>query len=346
MVADTALADFPRMTLFDKALAAPLAFKLAGANAIMLAITAGAIIVACQRGGSTIAALITAGGAVVVAALVNARLVRLALAPLRQMETTLEQVEKNDLSARVPQDRLMDRDMRRMSGTLNDLIAQLERQQGERWQRTARVLDAGDLLLAGVARDLHDSTAQSLAAVLFELRAAIGVADFDRAKSLERIHAIARGALDDVGMLAHGVRPRALDELSLAEAVSRLARDFADANHIEVVVSVEGVDDLIRPGARSLLYRVAQAGLGRALGPPAARTVSLSLSRLPHGVELSLVGTRDGPLAHRAMDDAMALERDRLELFAGQLRIESLDAQRDRLVAFLPVLNSSIPTIH
>lgn len=332
-----------------KVLGAPLAVKLAGANALLVAATAGATIMAYQLGQSVFLAAVAAGGAVLLAAAINAQLVRLALGPLRDVEATLAKVEKSDLEARVPSNRLMDRDTQRVAETLNALIARLEAQQGERWQRTARVLEEGDRVLANLARDLHDSTAQSLAAVLFELRAAIDSVDAGRAERLsrlDRIHSIARGVLDDVGILAHAARPRALDELGLEEAVRRLARDFSEANQIEVIVRVDGVDDLVRPGARSLLYRVAQSGLGRTIKPPAARTVSLSLLRRPQGVELSLIGTRDGPAAQRELDEALVLERDRLELFAGQLSIEPLDGQRDRLVAFLPVWQTTTTTLH
>jgi hypothetical protein len=74
--------------------------------------------------------------------------------------------------------------------------------------------------------------------------------------------------------------------------------------------------------------------------------VTLSLARLPHGIELSLVDTRHAPTLQGEIGDALSLERDRLELFSGQLRIEPLDARSDRLVAYLPVLNSSIPILH
>lgn len=80
-----------------------------------------------------------------------------------------------------------------------------------------------------MSRELHDSTAQSLAALVMQLSVAAQTADTAPGEALkERMTGaklLAMEALEEVRLLAQSVHPRVLDDLGLVAALRRLARE-------------------------------------------------------------------------------------------------------------------------
>ena len=293
----------------------PLLQKLVAADLVINLV----VLVVVQRAPAAYATEITFG-ALFSTLVLNALLVVWALRPLRLLESTALRVSRGDHEARVPPTPLADRNIARIGDTLNDLLDRLMADRARVRQLAAQVIGAGDAERAHIARELHDSTAQSLSALEFMLAAArrdpAAAAMHDR---LTLMHEVAREALTEVRTLAQRVHPRVLDDLGLEAALEALARRTRERTGIMVHVETD-VGVSVPPAVASVVYRVAQESVHNAVRHGAPREVRMSLVARPACVRLAVHD--DG----RGFDpEATSTERRGMGLFVMQERVMLVD---------------------
>ena len=193
-------------------LGVPLAAKLAGGNALIVLVAFGAALLV-RRGSAAadpigVQLLLVVGLALAGSLVVNTALVLLALRPLQQLEAAAERVSHGDFEARVEPSMLADRDVARVGTTINLLLDGVAVDRARTRRLAAEVIEAGDKERAYIARELHDSVAQSLAALLMQLGAAArDGATPDLTARLTMMKEIGASALEEVRTLAHTMHP-------------------------------------------------------------------------------------------------------------------------------------------
>ena len=319
----------------------PLVGKIAGANTV---IVIAALLVSWIGGTGSVqesrfsALLAIALGLSLV---VNILLVLVALHPLEQLEGTASRIHGGDYAARVPESTIADSDMRRIGGMVNALLDGLTTDRARLRILTKQVIQAGDRERAHIARELHDSTAQTLAALMLELSVlASENTDLRLAERLERVRKIVADVLDEVKLLAHTVHPRVLDDLGLSAALRLLARETELRGSVQVSVDGHVANEVLNGTTSSALYRVAQEAVGNALRHARSTTIAIRL------------GVEDGTASLAVQDDGVGFDvagaeerrpgmglftmRERAELVGGTLRIDSVKGQGTRVVATVP----------
>ena len=323
-----------------------LAGKLAGANLLLVAV-AGWVMIA-HGGGRwplTVAALGLAAGVVV-----NYVLVRLALSPLHELEAAADRVWRGDLDARVAASPIADPEMARLGGTVNRLLDGLAGDRERMRELAAAVVEAADAERARIGRELHDSTAQTLAALAMQLAAASRDSrDPELTERLAMLRELAGAAVEEVRALAHTVHPRVLDDLGLVAALEWQARQLRERSALDVEVRV--APDAARVAAAadrhatSALYRVAQESLRNAERHAAARAVRIVVtaergSRGEHllGVEVCDDGVGFDVAEAEARRPGMGLfsMRERVGLVGGVFQIASAPDEGTRVRARVP----------
>jgi signal transduction histidine kinase len=333
----------PLRGLVERALSVPLLGKLTGAN--LLIVLAALVGVAAERrfnaSGNVVSIL---GMALGTSLVVNLALVYVALRPLSNLEDAAARVSAGDLDARVAPSMLADRDIARVGTTLNTLLDRLTEDRARVRRLAAQVISAQDEERARVARELHDSTAQILTAVMLQLGAAARESESatlnDRIATMRELTA---DALEEVRSLSHTMHPRILDDLGLAAALEWLGRQTRSQTSLDVRVSVAAVDAQIPAPLASVLYRVAQEALRNAVRHADARGVALQLRRGPEAAVLEV--SDDG----RGFDVKSAEERrpgmglfsmrERVALVNGKLVVTSARGRGTRVVATVPLTN-------
>jgi signal transduction histidine kinase len=193
----------------------------------------------------------------------------------------------------------------------------------ERAGQTATVEERNRL-----ARELHDSVAQSLYSVTLYAEAAArlvtagesaGVADH-----LRELGTTAREALREMRLLIFELSPPALEKSSLADAIQARLDAVESRGGITVQLQVEGTERLGRE-SRQELYQVAQEALNNALKHARAQSVKILLQYGERETRLSIrddgVGIRldqaqkSGGLGLRSM-------RERVQRIGGSLTAE------------------------
>ncbi|HEU4642020.1 MAG TPA: sensor histidine kinase [Gemmatimonadaceae bacterium] len=322
-------------------LGVPLMVKIIGAN-VLIVLIASAIALGVHdlRGPGRLMAVIMIV-ALMVSLLVNLALVFIAFRPLLQLEETAGRVWRGDLDARVPHSIIADRDMARVGGTINVLLDGLVTDRARMRRLASQVIGAQDEERARIARELHDSTAQTLAALMLQLSAAVRDSrDPALAVRLAEIKAMAETVLEEVRTLSHTVHPRVLDDLGLAAALEWLARHTRESADITVTVDTLGDASLLPPAVASVLYRVAQEALGNVVRHAAASSVVVLLRV---GAETATLEVADDGRGFdveeaEARRPGMGLfsMQERVALVNGHLDVTSAPGDGTRVVASVP----------
>jgi signal transduction histidine kinase len=322
-------------------LGVPLVGKIAGANAL---IVLAALVVALSAGAQSDGGMrfvVLLAAALAMSLIVNVLLVLLALRPLADLELTAQRIWQGDLGARVPHSVLAHSDLQRVGSALNVLLEGLAADRARMRGLASEVIRAGDRERAHIARELHDSTAQTLAALLLELSMVARENDNPRlAERLERVRRIVSDVLDEVKMLAHTVHPRVLEDLGLAAALQLLARESEGRAVAGVRLEEGGGVDHVPAAHASVLYRVAQEAVNNALrhgrpnGIVLRASVTGGVARLE--VEDDGIGFNVGEAERKRPGMGLFTMRERAALVGGALEIDSAPGRGTRVVATIP----------
>lgn len=207
--------------------------------------------------------------------------------------------------------------------------------------RLRRSLAAAEAERRRWARELHDETLQSLAALrVFVSRAgrledpaAIRAAMDEAAQHLS-------GEIESLRSLIAELRPPALDQLGLAPALSSLVQRTADGNGLDVRADIEqvGGDDL-SPDLQTTVYRIVQEALTNVVKHAQARTVSVSVTTADAEIQIGVLDDGVGFATTDVHDTGFGLTgmRERVELAGGELTIAAGPQGGTRVEARLPV---------
>jgi signal transduction histidine kinase len=303
----------------------PLIGKIAGANAI---IVVAAVLVAyfghmVDAGSGLWLVLLSALG---LGMAVNAVLVYVALRPLQELENTARRVWQGHLDSRVPGSLVTDAGIQRVGNTLNILLDGLSADQARLRYLANQVIQAGDRERASLARELHDSTAQTLAALLLEL-------------------SVLAGQNTDPNLDERITRVR-----GLGAALQLLARESVQRSNVLVTYAGPAkVEPLDAPSA-SALYRIAQEAVGNAIRHARAHSVAVRLRENASVMELEVaddgIGFVPDEVERRRSGMGLFTMRERAALVGGRLSLTSANGKGTRVIAQVPrVAASPTPTV-
>jgi two-component system, NarL family, sensor histidine kinase UhpB len=299
-------------------------------NALVLA--AGGLILAITP--ATISSRITAGeaaalaGGLVAIVVIQLLLLHRTLGPLRRLTALMQDVDPMRPGRRLSGVPARDREVAELTVAFN---AMLDRLESERQASVGRALAAQEHERSRIARELHDEVGQTLTAITIEA---------DRAGAA-RIAGMARESLDELGRIGRELRPEALDDLGLVNALIALCTRVADQSGI--VVERTFVAPLpAHPAEIDLVvYRVAQEGLTNVMRHSGASRVAVSLDR--HGPRLVLTVRDDGEgIGGAPPPDAngVAGMQERARLVGGKLVLRDAEGGGAELVLDVPLAGS------
>ena len=312
------------------ALRVPLVVKLVGANALALLIMASAWIYFDLHVRQSFVWGITA-----IALLAHVILVVVALGPVHDLEKLAAKVWGGDYAARFIDSSVADEEVVRVGTMFNTLLDGLAADRTRMRALAEEVVAVGDRERAALARELHDSTAQRMAALLLQISAlARDAKDPEQAQRLAELREAAGEMTEEVRLLAASVHPRVLDDLGIIAAVKKLARDTARATDLDVRVQAPDAID-VPQAIGSVLYRVAQEAVRNAVAHSGARRVDISIERGPDLVSIEVRDDGKGfnvdEAIRRRPGMGLFTMRERVSLVDGTFEIQS--GERGSVVA-------------
>jgi signal transduction histidine kinase len=324
-------------------LGVPLAWKLVGKNVVVGVVTALTVIMLHDAAARTVGIVAAVSAAVGISLVTSFALVRVALRPLEALESTADLVWRGDFGARAPASLLADPEMSRLGHTLNLLLDGIERDRERMRRLAAQIIAVQDEERSRIARELHDSVAQTLAALVMQLGAAQrgAAADSAEARQFALVRDIAADALEEVRLLSHTVYPRVLDDLGLAAALEWLARQTQEAESLEVDVHASHLPADLPAAHAAALYRVAQESLRNVVRHAHAAHVRVELHHADEALEMLVTDDGQGfdvaEAEGRRPGMGLFAMRERVALVDGTLEIESAPGTGTRVRASVPL---------
>ena len=261
--------------------------------------------------------VILSAGLVVMLA-VDLVLLRRVLGPLRRLAALMGAVEPAQPGRRAEPPGGAGREVVALAEALNSMLDRLE---DERRESGRRALDAQESERARVARELHDEVGQTLTAVALRAEKAAG----EPAKQHEALAEIADTvlrSLDDVYRIGRELRPEALDDLGLVNALIALCTRVGRQSRMQVRRNLDGHLPPLSPEVELVIYRVAQVALTNVLRHAEATDASVTLRRTGDRVVL-VVGDNGRGLPERRREGGLGGMRERAMLIGAELEVSS-----------------------
>ncbi|MEU8377614.1 sensor histidine kinase [Streptosporangium sp. NPDC048865] len=198
-----------------------------------------------------------------------------------------------------------------------------------------------------MAREIHDTIAQGLTAILTQLEFAENVIDDAPAarSRLETVRALARDGLNEARRSVQAMRPAPLQDARLATAIEDVAAAWSRTSGLPVPVSVTGEARPLHTEVETTLLRVAQEALANVGKHASASRVAVTLSYMEDVVVLDVrddgagfdPGTVEPSIAGGFGLIAM---RQRVTRLAGELEIETAPGQGTGVSATVPAITA------
>lgn len=214
-------------------------------------------------------ALLAAGLAAMLG--LNLLLLRTVLSPFLRLTEVMTSVDPDR-----PGRRLSGVDPRSAEGAtlMHAFNAMLDRLESARREAARTALAAQEAERSRVARELHDEIGQTLTAVVLRAeRAADGDSALTR-DELARVGESVRGSLDEVRRIARELRPEALDDLGLVNALIALCSRVDEQDGPRVRRELGQKLPPLSADVELVIYRVAQGSLTNTLRHAAAEVVT------------------------------------------------------------------------
>jgi len=220
------------------------------------------------------------------------------------------------------------------------LLANLrDREQGNKALRelSRRLFQMQDEEHRRIARELHDSIAQELAAVsmnLGQLQKRIEGPDLITDNLLSDSMALVEHCNREIRTISHLLHPPLLDELGLRRALQDYIEGFAGRSAIATTLDVAEDLDRLPAEIETALFRVVQESLGNIHRHSGSTTAAIRIRRDAGTVRLEISDEGGGvPPGLRLRNKEMSVPvgvgiagmRERLRQVGGQLEIESSD---------------------
>lgn len=258
-------------------------------------------------------------------------LLRRAFAPLRRLATLMGAVDPGQPGRRAEALGGAGREVVALANALN---AMLDRLEGERRESGRRALAAQEAERQRIARELHDEIGQTLTAVALRAeRAATGGSA--QGDALTEIAETVLRSLADVERIGRELRPEALDDLGLINALIVLCSRVDGQGNLRVRRSLEWDLPAMSPEVELVIYRVAQEALTNALRHAAASEVAVSLRDDGAAVVLSVRDDGRG-LPPDITEGGLRGMRERAMLVDAELDVRSHPGQGTEIVLAVP----------
>jgi two-component system sensor histidine kinase UhpB len=276
--------------------------------------------------------------------IVNIVVLRAAFRPLTSLSRTAQAVRLGDRDARAPVDPAADPEMAQLAIALNATLDELKEDRNRLRDLASQVIRAQEDERRRVSRELHDDTAQILFAQLLKITALKNSEDDQITSIAGTLEESTVHAIEGVRRLALELRPPALDDLGLAEALAELCQRFEAQSRCLIRLILPANRQRLPSDVELVLYRIAQEALTNVTKHARACAVEVHLKRSGANVTLLIKDNGRGFDRRRFQaSDGVGLGlglfgmEERASLMGGTLKVRSSPTLGTEVFAHIPL---------
>ena len=203
-----------------------------------------------------------------------------------------------------------------------------------------RIVDIQEVQAKRISQDLHDGVSQSLVLTRFPIEAAEGQtakADPDTKALLHRAQGNLDQALDELRRVARTLRPPALDQLGLCEALRALVDDFEVQSAFTITTHLKSFGSGLNDFSKIALFRVAQEALTNISKHACAHEVRLELFAKENRAHLVVMDDGQGMAPKTSQGFGLQNMSERLQSLGGMLQVKPRPGGGTVLAGWVPL---------
>ena len=207
-------------------------------------------------------------------------------------------------------------------------LVQLKRRQAEREAFACQLIESQEGERKRLARELHDSLAQSL--LIVKNWALVGLnsvaPDNPAREHLNEISETTSLALSEVREIAHNLRPPQLERLGLTSTIKEMVQHVSNSSDIEFIAEIDNIDGLLSKESEINLFRVVQECVNNVLKHSSATKSWVSIKRTANGARIICKDNGKGfDPESRSFRSGMGLSSvaERVRMIGGKYTVES-----------------------
>jgi len=214
---------------------------------------------------------------------------------------------------------------------------------------SAQLLRAHEEERKRIARELHDSTGQSLAALKFYVDNALNMKERGKpeemANCLDRMVPLIQNAIEEARRIYMGLRPSILDDLGIIATIQWYCREVQKTcPKTNILERIDVQEDKIPEDIKIVIFRLVQESLNNIIKYGKAERVTISLVSTSSTIELIVQDNGVGfdldsylRTENRNRGLGLAGMRERMELSGGMFSIQSVIGEGTTIRAAWPV---------
>lgn len=210
------------------------------------------------------------------------------------------------------------------------------------------ILEAQEIDRQRIARDLHDSTVQSLTSLVHKAELCVKLIDIDttRAKlELTSMSNTIKTVINDMRGIIYNLKPMTLDDLGLTITMERYASRLMDLNNINVIIHSNEETKEILPVIKVTLFRIIQEACNNVIKHANASLITIDINYEEHNVTVSIKDNGSGFDIDNSGSDGvkhsssfgLSIMKERISLLSGTVDIKSEKGKGTTVIVSAPL---------
>ncbi len=210
------------------------------------------------------------------------------------------------------------------------------------------VLEAQEIDRQRIARDLHDSTVQSLTSLVHKAELCVKLIDIDttRAKlELTSMSNTIKTVINDMRGIIYNLKPMTLDDLGLTITLERYASRLMDLNNINVIIHSNEETKEILPVIKVTLFRIIQEACNNVIKHANASLITIDINYEEHNITVSIKDNGTGFDINNSISDGtkhsssfgLSIMKERISLLSGTVDIKSEKGKGTTVIVSAPL---------